>query len=339
MKSQPFKIGNVIINPGERITLALPTPELYTFAPIYVPLHVIHGKKAGPTLLVCGSMHGDEINGVAIVQKFLKLRLLDNICGTLIVVPTINVYGMMTQSRNLPDRRDLDGSFPGSKTGSFAARLASFLTEEIFNKITHCIDLHSGESHILKFPQVKTSMKNLQAKELAQAFNAPVMLDTESNQGLLWMLSHQTNPVPTIIYEAGEGLRTDSQGIKMGVQGIVRVMRSIHMLSSSAKAGKNFTSMQLNSQQWVRAASSGLCEIFYKIGSFVSKGACLAKILDPFGTTQKEEMFAPFNGIVIAVNNLPILNEGEPILQLAEIQESAVKKIKNWTDENKGDLF
>ena len=338
MKNSPLKIGNITIQPGERITVALPTPELYTCAPIYIPIHIVHGKRAGPTMLVCGAMHGDEINGVAIIQRFLKLRLLDSIRGTLIVIPTLNIYGMITQSRNLPDRRDLEGSFPGSETGSFASRLAYFLTQEIFSHITHCIDLHTGEPHISKFPQVKTSIANLEAKKLADHFQAPVILDTESKQGLLWLLHRETNPIPTIIYETGEALRLDVRGINMGVRGIVRVMRSIDMLSASMKMAKSPVSIPLKAELWVRAPSSGLCEVFHKIGAWVKKGTRLAKIFDPFGTEQREEIFSPIDGVVIARNHLPILNEGEPILQIAETKESAVERIQNWP-EDKGDIF
>lgn len=332
MKNSELQIGNIAIQPGERITLALPTPEIYTCAPIYIPVHVIHGKKMGPALLICGSLHGDEINGVAITQRLLKLRLIDQIRGTLIVVPTLNIYGMMTLSRNLPDRRDLEGSFPGSKSGSFASRLAYFLTEEVFCHITHCIDLHTGEPHISKFPQVKTPFSHQSAKELALNFQAPVMLNTDSKHGLLWLLDQEKKSVPTIIYEAGEGLRLDFHGIKVGVHGIVRVMRSIHMLSPRKKESKAPSSIQLKSSHWIRSPSSGLCEIFHKVGTFVAKDALLARIFDPFGTDQKEEIFAPFDGIVISKNSLPILNEGEPILQLAAIKESAIEKMPKWTE-------
>jgi len=334
MKNTPLKIGDISIQPGEKITLALPTPEIYTCAPIYIPVHVIHGKKAGPVLLVCGAIHGDEINGVAISQRLLKLRMLRSLQGTLIVVPTLNIYGMMTLSRNLPDRRDLDGSFPGSETGSFASRLAHFLNQEVFSHITHCIDLHTGEPHISKLPQVKTVAGFFEAEKLAESFQAPVTVPVESKYGLLWLLEQNEKSIPTIIYETGEALRLDDRGIKIGVQGVVRVMRSIGMLPANPKPGKTLKTVRLKSEFWVRAPSSGLCETFGKVGAFVKKGRRIAKIFDPFGTEQKEEVFAPFDGIIISRNNLPILNEGEPILQLAEVKESAVEEIQEW---NKGE--
>lgn len=335
MKNTAFKIGNLLVQPGERLTVALPTPELYTCTPIYIPIHVIHGKKAGPTLLICGAMHGDEANGVAITQKLLKLRLLKSIRGTLLVIPTLNIYGMVTLSRNLPDRRDLEGSFPGTKTGSFASRLAYFLSEEIFSHITHCIDLHTGEPHISMFPQVKTLLAHEESKQMASHFRAPVMMDSESEEGLLWLLHRKEGKIPTILFETGEALRLDSRGVNMGVKGIVRVMRNLEMLSAPLKEKPGQPSVQLGSPRWVRSASSGFCEVYHKEGTFVKKGTLLAKISDPFGTEQKEELHAPIDGIVIARNHLPILNEGEPILKLAETKQGAVQKLEEWTKADK----
>jgi len=337
MKNTSLKISNITIQPGERITVALPTPQVYTCAPMYIPIHIVHGKKQGPTLLVCGAMHGDEINGVSITQRLLNLRLLKSIQGTLIVIPALNIYGMITQSRNLPDRRDLDGSFPGSHSGSFAARLAHLLTEEIFSHVTHCIDLHTGEPHISKFPQVQTNLEHQEASQLASFFQAPVILNSQSQKGLLWLLHREEKKIPTIVYETGEALRLDERGIRVGAQGIIRIMRNLNMLSLPPKGSKNPESIRLESEYWVRAPSSGLCEVFHKLGSFVKKGSRIARIFDPFGTEQKEEVFSPFDGIVISRNNLPILNEGEPILQLAEMKQSAAEKIQEWSQEQKGE--
>jgi len=333
MKNTLLKIGTLSIQPGERITVALPTPEIYTCAPMYIPVHVIHGKKPGPVLLVCGAIHGDEANGVAITHRLLKLKLLSALQGTLIVIPTINIYGMITQSRNLPDRRDLEGVFPGSKSGSFASRLAYFLTEEIFSQITHCIDLHTGEPHISKFPQVKTSFAHKGAKELAHHFKSPAIVDTDLDQGLLWLLNWEKKTVPTIIYQTGEARRLDPKGVHLGVRGIVRVMKSLSMLPTKIESGKGFFSVEVDKERWVRAASSGLCETFFKQGGRVQKGDLLAKIFDPFGTDQKEEITSPVSGVVIGCNHLPILNEGEPILQIAELGEADMDNIQNWPKE------
>jgi len=328
MKNKPFTIGHLSIQPGERVALALPTPELYTCAPTHIPIHIIHGKKQGPVLLVCAAIHGDEMNGISIIQNLLKLKWLKSLKGTLIAVPVVNIYGLITQSRYLPDRRDLDGSFPGSEAGSFAARLAHLFSQEILSRITHCIDLHTGEPHTSKFPQVHTSLGVSSAKELALAFNAPVVVDTPSSRGLLWLL-HKPDPIPTIIYSTGEALRIDDNGIKEGVRGIIRVLRHLGMIKDTSKQSKH-RSVSVHDSEWVRAPSSGLCRTYHHLGSHIKIGHRVAKIVDPFGNQHDREIPANFDGIIISRNNLPIVNEGEPILEIAKIKEEEIKQINLW---------
>ena len=116
-----FIINDTVIQPGSRITLDLPVPKMYTHTETTMPVHVIHGKKTGPRLFVCAAIHGDEINGIEIIRRLLKHKSMNRLMGTLIAVPIVNVYGVIHHSRYLPDRRDLNRSFPGSETGSLAA--------------------------------------------------------------------------------------------------------------------------------------------------------------------------------------------------------------------------
>ena len=109
-----------------------------------MPVHVINGRQAGPVMFVTAAIHGDEINGIEIIRRLLATKALRRLSGTLIAVPVVNVYGFVSQSRYLPDRRDLNRSFPGSERGSMAARLADTLVSEIIGKCTHGIDLHTA---------------------------------------------------------------------------------------------------------------------------------------------------------------------------------------------------
>lgn len=334
MKNSSIKVGNVTIQPGERVTLALPTPEIYSCAPIYLPIHVLHGRKKGPVLLICGGMHGDELNGVAITEKLLNLRLLRSIHGTLLVIPSINIYGMMTLSRNLPDRRDIEGSFPGSSHGSFASRLAHLLTEEVFSKITHCIDIHTGEPHHEKIPHVKANLMNQEVAHLASHFRAYVSMQaSDPNEGLLWLEANYEKQIPTLIYETGEALRLDSKGIKIGVRGIIRVMRFLEMVSTKDTIRPSTPAMIVDSTTLLHAPSSGLCELETRLGKYVKKSENIGKIYDPFGSQQKEKLISPVEGIITTVNNLPMIHEGEPIVEISCIKDQTKPPLKEWASE------
>ncbi|MBN2479608.1 MAG: succinylglutamate desuccinylase/aspartoacylase family protein [Parachlamydiales bacterium] len=322
MKNNPLKIFDLTIQPGERVTLALPTPEFYTCVPMHIPIHVVHGKKAGPTLVVCGAIHGDETNGVVIVQRLLELNLLKKLSGTLIAVPVVNIFGLIEQSRNLPDGRDLEKNFPGKQEGSFAARLAYLFNKEILQKADVCIDLHTGEPHTKKLSQIHTNFNIEKTKELADAFGAPVILHHHQKRGLLFLMQEdQEKKIPTLLFEAGEALRLDEIVIRTGIRGIVNIFKNLQMLKSSHKQKPN-NHVKIYETHWVHSPGSGICNLYKKLGSFVKKSDLLAKISDPFGTKQTYDVISPMEGIIIAQNNLPLVNEGESILQIAKQEES-----------------
>ena len=158
MKNSPITIGDVTVNPGERLYVDLPLPPLYTHTSVAMPVHVINGRQAGPVMFVTAAIHGDEINGIEIIRRLLATKALRRLSGTLIAVPVVNVYGFVSQSRYLPDRRDLNRSFPGSERGSMAARLADTLVSEIIGKCTHGIDLHTAAEGRANLPQIRVDL-------------------------------------------------------------------------------------------------------------------------------------------------------------------------------------
>lgn len=323
MKNKALNIGNAVIQPGERITLGLPTPELYSYTSMHIPIHVIHGKKEGPCLLVCSSSHGDEMNGIAIIHKLLNAALLKSLRGTLIAIPVLNVYGLITLSRNLPDRRDLDGSFPGSESGSYASRLAHYLSKEILSKASHCIDIHTAVPYQYALPQILTDLDLPETKIMAKAFKPFVIVHTKSSEvGLLWQNAHG---IPTLVYEAGEPLRFDERGIRAGYRGILRVMQSLEMLK--LKGSFDYEPVVVRTNEWLRAPRSGLCQLTKKVGASLKEGEVLANLYDPFGTAAKHQITAPSRGIIISQNTLPLVNEGDPIVQLAKSSEEVAPEM------------
>ncbi|HUV22844.1 MAG TPA: succinylglutamate desuccinylase/aspartoacylase family protein, partial [Gammaproteobacteria bacterium] len=101
----PIEIAGVSIKAGTRQSIDIALPSFYTHSSVNMPVHVVHGRRSGPVLLVSAAIHGDEINGVEIIRRLLSHRSLNRIEGTLIAIPVVNVYGFVSKSRYLPDRR------------------------------------------------------------------------------------------------------------------------------------------------------------------------------------------------------------------------------------------
>lgn len=325
---EPFLFGNSTIQPGQRQVVDIPFGKLYTHTELNIGAHVIHGKKPGPVLLITAALHGDEINGVEICRRLLKLPKLKQVRGTLIVVPIVNTYGFVQQSRYLPDRRDLNRSFPGSEKGSLGSRMAWQFTERILKKCTHVIDLHTGAIHRSNYPQVRATSKDKVSLGMAEAFNAPLIIKAASRDGTMRGTANSLG-IPIILYEAGEALRFDEQAINIGVRGILNVMQNLGMLAKTRRATPKTNSLFSKKSSWIRAEHDGIARYYQSLGQIVQQGDVLAHIYSPYSDFEVA-VTAPFSGIVIGRNNLPLINEGEALFHIAEV--SALNEAEKTLD-------
>ncbi len=330
----PITIGGTRIEAGSQATIQLPLPYLYTHSPTTMPVRVIHGRQSGPCLLISSTIHGDEINGVEIIRRLMGNKTLARLKGTLILIPVVNVFGFVSQSRYLPDRRDLNRSFPGSPKGSMAARLANLIMTEIVPRCTHVIDLHTGAVGRENLPQIRATLDSGAAglDELAMAFNAPVVLDAPVRQGTFRECVHKAG-VPTLVYEAGEALRFDEVSIRAGVTGSLNIMVHLQMIRKRTR-GRAHNPIVAKSSFWVRASQSGVARSLVPLGARVAAGETLAYISDPFGE-HEEAVESPAAGIVIGRARLPLVHEGEAIFHIARFSQTrqAAESVENFQDE------
>lgn len=314
-----FLINKTPVAPGTRATIDLRVARLYTHSEITMPVHVVHGKKAGPRLFVAAAIHGDEINGVEIIRRLLRLPLLDRIKGVLLAVPIVNVHGFIHQSRYLPDRRDLNRSFPGSADGSLTARLAHLFMREIMRNATHGIDLHTGAVHRANLPQIRADLDDEETARLARSFNVPVLLNTPAREGSLREMAARRR-LPMLVYEAGEALRFDETAIETGVRGIVDVMRALEMLPNGRVRPIRSKAVLAESSAWARSPESGIFRTTRPLGRHVRKGDVLGVVADPFGE-READVVAPVDGIIISRLNLPLVNAGDALFHIARIEQ------------------
>ena len=246
--TESIRIGEVEVVPGYRTQVDLPIADLSIHVPMAMPVHVINGAEDGPVLFVSAAIHGDELNGVEIIRRIIKLAALRRLKGALIAVPIVNVPGFLNLSRYLPDRRDLNRSFPGSAKGSLAARLAEMFVDQILSNATHGIDLHTGAVHRENFPQIRVDLDNPAAEPMARAFGAPLVVNSASRDGSLREAADKRD-VPVIVYEAGEALRFDETAIRTGLWGVIGVMEHLGMLPRQKRGSESGSSRDPARQQ------------------------------------------------------------------------------------------
>jgi len=316
MTENIVEIAETTIEQGIRRRLELPVARLPTQTMLSLPVIVLNGVETGPTLWLSAAIHGDEINGVEIIRQVLSKVKVKKLRGTLIAVPIVNVFGFIEQSRYLPDRRDLNRSFPGSAGGSLAGRLADLFMKEIVSKSTHGIDLHTGAVHRTNLPQIRANLEDEETYRLANTFGTPIIIHSSTRDGSLREAATKIG-IPVLLYETGEALRFDRNGIKVGVEGILRVMSKLNMYSSPDYDLQN-APIEVRKSKWMRASRSGILRLEVGLGDRVAKKQQLAIITDAFGETNIK-VKASIEGIVIGHVQNPLVNQGDAIVHLAAI--------------------
>ena len=307
-------IGGEAIAPGQRRRIEIPVSRLPTQTLISLPVVVIHGTEPGPRLWLSAAIHGDEINGVDIIRQVLEIIKPKKLKGTLLAVPVVNVFGFIEQSRYLPDRRDLNRCFPGSPQGSLASRLAHLFMTEIVNQSTHGIDLHTAAQPRTNLPQIRANLDDPETYRCAKAFGAPLLIHANTRDGSLRQ-SASKKGIPILLYEAGEALRFDTESIRVGVEGIFRVMETLEMYENPFFSPQT-NSIEIRETKWVRGPSSGIFHLQVKLGQTVEKRELLGVITDTFGDTNIK-VRSPQAGIVIGHTQNPLVNQGDGIINLA----------------------
>lgn len=316
MLDNTIEIAKEIIPPGQLRRFELPVSRLATQTLVSLPVTVINGIEPGPRMWLSAAIHGDELNGVEIIAQILGRIEPEKLKGTIITVSIVNVFGFIEQSRYLPDRRDLNRFFPGSENGSLASQLASLFMREIVAHSTHGIDLHTAAIHRINLPQIRANLEDEISYRCAKAFGAPIIMHSTTRDGSLRHAATKKG-IPVLLYEAGEALRFNPEAIKVGVEGILRVLNCLDMYEDEL-VPKFTDSLEARTSQWIRAYRGGIFHLRVNLGQKVYKRQELGYITNAFGE-KRATVRTNVDGVVISHTQNPLVNQGDGIIHLAII--------------------
>jgi predicted deacylase len=298
------------IQPGEFTEININIARLPSHTIIETPIYVSRGTEDGPILALTAGMHGDEINGMEIVRRILDSGLHKPKRGVTVCMPIVNLYGFLNYSRDVPDGKDINRSFPGNKSGSLASRVAYNLMHEVIPFIDYGIDFHTGGAMRTNYPQVRSLLKDETNMQLAQAFCAPFTIDAPFRPNSLRKEAARKGK-HVIVYEGGESLRFDQQAIEEGIAGTLRLMKHLGMIDTAPEPKEE--NKMIWSTSWVRAKHAGLFQPTVQCGQRVLKGDWIGTITDPFGEF-KENIHSAETGYVVGLNNIPVINAGDALM-------------------------
>ncbi len=311
-----IRINNKKISLGETADVNLSIARLPTYTSIDLPVKVIRGKIDGPVLLLTGGLHGDEINGIEIIRRLMKQNLITPDKGSVIAVPLVNVYGFIQNARGVPDGKDINRSFPGSKSGSLAKLVAYTLMNQIIPQIDVGLDFHTGGASRANYPQIRCTFDDPYNIAIAKAFAPPVVLHSSLIDKSFRKAAFRKKK-KILVYETGEAHRFDEMGIREGINGTLRVMQFLGMKDTNTSF--NDTDFYRKSH-WVRARYAGLFQSNINLGDYVKRNQLLGKITDPFGF-ESFKVVASRDGRVIGLNNSPVVHKGDAIMHIATEKE------------------
>lgn len=314
----PFEINGVRAPAGKLTQVELQVARMPTGMWMSLPVGVLHGRSPGPVIWVSAAIHGDELNGVPIIRHVLDRIDPKELSGTVLAVPAVNVFGLVQESRYLPDRRDLNRCFPGSKRGSSASQLAHLFMQEIVAPCELGLDLHTGSGGRTNLPQLRCDLEEPDTLRLAREFGAPVVLHSRLRDGSLRAAARDLDKT-VLVYEAGEANRFDVEAIDVGVGGVLRVMKSLGMIPYGVERPVAAPRVSWGSS-WVRAKRTGFCEMMVRLGAEVSEGDSVAVVFDALGRS-RSLVRAKTNGILIGHVTSPIVHRGDAIAHIAEVPD------------------
>lgn len=316
--NEPIQIGGQVVGPGRQQRLEIPVSRLPTGTWLSLPVAVVHGRRPGPRIWLSGAVHGDELNGVEIIRQVLPRLHASSISGTVIAVPIVNLYGFITGSRYLPDRRDLNRMFPGSPRGSLTSQLAHIFMTEIVARCGYGVDFHTGSDHRTNLPHLRADLDDTETRRCAEAFGAPLLFHARTRDGSLREAA-AARGIHALLYEGGEPQRFDRRAIHVGVQGVVRLLTALGILEDE-NGGVVQSSPVARASRWVRAGRSGILHVTAELEQRVRKGDVLGTITNTFGD-RSLTVRAPVDGMVIGHTTNPLVNRGNAIVHLAELEE------------------
>jgi predicted deacylase len=308
----PLSILGRLVVPGTREQLKWRPRGGISSAEMASPVIVTRGALPGPVLCLTAGIHGDEINGVEIVRRLSHSVDPARLSGTLIGVPIVNVFGYTRGSRYLPDRRDLNRFFPGSRSGSIASRLAHAFFEDIVRHCDAIVDFHTGSFDRSNMPQVRADLTNPDVLEFTRGFGATVVLHSPGSRGMLRVAATAVG-IPAVTFEAGAPARLETAEIAEAVAAIERLMHKQAMLEVPAEPDALSQGVLLVGAQaaaepapifldsrWVRANSGGLLISEVALGERVAAGQRLGRVIDPVSNVERF-ILAPVPGRVIGM--------------------------------------
>jgi predicted deacylase len=318
-----------IIKAGSRIDTMIKVGIDPLGRELEIPCFIFHGKFDGPTVAITSAIHGNELNGVSIIHFLIhgndhipnnKDDFIDvnQLKGTIILIPIANPESVLLMQRRTTDGRDLNRQFPGKPNGNHSQRLAHALFSSLISKATYLIDIHTAPGTRVNLPHIRADLDNKKCKDLARAFGTNIVLHSLGSEGTLRREATDSG-CPTILLETGSSNSFQIKNVEEGLIGVLNVLKTLNMIEGKI-IEPNYRVL-VRKSRWIRAPAGGLLHCLINVGELVEEGQLIAHITDPFGN-KTNDVFAPCKGLIVSIATIPLIRTGDPLVHLVLIKKT-----------------
>ncbi|MFT6599340.1 MAG: putative deacylase [Alloalcanivorax sp.] len=311
---KPLELLGKTVQPGTFETLHWAPDQSFRSIATPVPVLVAHGKEPGPRLCLTAAVHGDELNGIEMVRRLMYELEPNELAGTVVGVPIVNLDGFRNGSRYLSDRRDLNRYFPGHKNGSAASRVAYSLFNNIVRQCDYLVDLHTGSQKRINQPQLRADLDKSDVVAFAKHFGGMTVLHSPPGEGMLRAAAVDEGVV-AVTMEAGGPNRLEEEAVDYGVQALETLLENLDMRKASRFWGA--PQPVFFESEWIRAGQGGILLSEVSLNDQVRKGEILGTVTDPISNTGSA-IIAPYDGRVLGMAVNQVVHAGFAAYRIGE---------------------
>ncbi|WP_418279908.1 succinylglutamate desuccinylase/aspartoacylase family protein [Halorubrum sp. DTA98] len=325
--AEPFRFESEVA-PGETRHLRYEVSETYLGDPVKIPVTVVNGEGSGPTVCMTAAIHGDELNGVKVLQEVADRYDPAEIHGTLVLIHVANVPGYLAQQRDIPIYdQDLNRSFPGKPKSNTAERMANVIYERFVAPSDYGLDFHTSTRNRTTMYHVRADMTNPEVNRISRAFGANLILSGEADPGSLRAVA-TTSGTPTITIEMGKAHRFQQPLIDRALAGTESVLAELDVLPGEAVDWPGWRRIidSANDKTWLRSDEGGLVDLLYD-HPLVYHGDPVCRVSDHF-STEETIVRAPFTGLLVGVLQNPVAAPGHPVAHLVSVGGETLAEIE-----------
>ncbi|MFB6106859.1 MAG: succinylglutamate desuccinylase/aspartoacylase family protein [Halobacteriaceae archaeon] len=316
---RPFRF-DATVDPGEKRQFRHEVGETYLGDPVEVPVTVVNGEETGPRVVMTAALHGDELNGVKVLQEVADRYGPRDVHGTLVLVHVVNVPGYQAQQRYIPIYdQDLNRSFPGKERANTAERMAHEIYRSFVEPCDVGIDFHTSTRNRTTMYHVRADVEDPAVAELARAYGANVVLSGAGEEGSLRAVASR-NGTPTVTVEMGKAHRFQPALIERALRDVESVLATYGVVPDGAVVDPSWRKVMgpTEEKRWIRADTGGLVEMEWGPNPLVHEGDPICTVTDHFRRAERT-VEAPFTGLIVGVLENPLALPGHPICHLVRI--------------------